>query len=77
MADDADRAQAVVERGLDHIIEAARGICRAQRESAIDCIECGMQIPSQRQIAVPGCQLCIDCASELERLDARARGAGL
>jgi RNA polymerase-binding transcription factor DksA len=35
-------------------------------ESAQDCIECGYGIDSRRQLAVPGCQMCTDCANELE-----------
>lgn len=48
---------------------------RAQEriESANECIECGALIPSDRQIAVPGCQFCADCATELERLRAIRR----
>ncbi len=35
-------------------------------ESAQDCIECGDGISSARQLAVPGCQMCTDCASASE-----------
>jgi phage/conjugal plasmid C-4 type zinc finger TraR family protein len=64
--DEADRAQLTIEQTLDAAIRAARGILPAERESASECAECGLQIPSSRQIAVPGCQLCVDCATELE-----------
>lgn len=35
-------------------------------ESADECIECGDLISSARQIAVPGCTMCTDCASMKE-----------
>lgn len=70
--DDADRAQSRIEQELDRAIAAARS-CTAYQESANECIECGSLIPSERQIAVPGCQCCADCASELERLRAFRR----
>lgn len=35
-------------------------------ESADNCLECGLQIPSARQLAMPGCLLCVDCAAECE-----------
>lgn len=39
------------------------------RECADNCVECGMQIPSERQLSAPGCQLCAGCAEihELRR----------
>ena len=57
--DDADRA-------ADHIIQAARGIVPPDTKSAECCIECGCEIPSMRQQAIPGVQTCFDCAVELE-----------
>ena len=36
------------------------------KETADNCVECGELIPSARQIAVPGCQLCVDCAEAYE-----------
>jgi RNA polymerase-binding transcription factor DksA len=70
--DDADRAQIQEEAMLDFAIRAARGILGPERESASDCVDCGMAISSARQLAVPGCQLCTDCAERVESL--RARG---
>lgn len=36
-------------------------------ESADECIECGYEISSARQMAVPGCTMCTDCASMTEQ----------
>lgn len=36
-------------------------------ESLDECAECGDQISSARQIAVPGCTMCTECASMLEQ----------
>jgi phage/conjugal plasmid C-4 type zinc finger TraR family protein len=64
--DEADRAQLTIEQTLDAAIRAARGILPPETESASECAICQLQIPSSRQLAVPGCQLCVDCATELE-----------
>ena len=42
-------------------------IVRYAGESAQDCMDCGLAIPSARQLAVPGCQYCTECADRLER----------
>lgn len=69
MADEANIANEYAERHLEAAIAAARGIPspeRASLESANECAECGELIPSERQIAVPGCQLCVECAAVME-----------
>jgi phage/conjugal plasmid C-4 type zinc finger TraR family protein len=70
--DDIDKAQQHIERELENAIRAARGVMPADTRSAETCAECGLEIDSRRQIAVPGCTLCTDCASEVESL--RRRG---
>lgn len=37
--------------------------------SAVWCDSCGVDIPEARRLAVPGCQLCVDCQQlrELKR----------
>jgi|AntDeeMetageno50_2_1112565.scaffolds.fasta_scaffold04810_2 phage/conjugal plasmid C-4 type zinc finger TraR family protein len=76
MADDADRAQSAMERAMRQTLEEIRR--QSQEESrrpecatADECDECGELIPSARQVALPGCRLCISCAEVFER---RARG---
>jgi len=64
--DDADRADDHITKELELAIRAARGICPPDTEIADCCIECGCEIPSMRQQAIPGVQTCFDCAVELE-----------
>lgn len=64
MTDEADIANDAAQKALDNTL-SSRVIY--QGESADECIECGELIPSERQIAVPGCQLCIDCAARYEK----------
>ena len=55
--------------------QIAAGVESIQRYSGIsrdDCIECGEDIPTARQIAVPGVQCCRDCQ---ELIDFNAKGA--
>ena len=70
--DDIDKAQQHIERELEDAIRAARGIVPPDTRSAECCIECGCEIPSMRQQAIPGVQTCFDCAVVLEGL--RLRG---
>lgn len=45
------------------------GVAKATRYtgiSAADCAECDEPIPVERQIAVPGVQLCVACQSRLD-----------
>lgn len=65
--DDPDRATEYETQRLERCIQAARGIVPPARESASECAECGQEIPSARQLAVPGCTLCVDCADGMER----------
>jgi phage/conjugal plasmid C-4 type zinc finger TraR family protein len=78
MGDPIDRANEISEDFLERSIHAARGITPISvdmtKDSADNCAECGLQIPSARQLAVPGCQYCASCADDLEK---RARRAGL
>jgi len=60
-----DRAEMELERAL-----ASRQQYFIGAESANECIDCGELIPSERQVAVPGCQLCVSCA-ELAELKGR------
>ncbi|GBQ20172.1 hypothetical protein AA0472_0060 [Acetobacter estunensis NRIC 0472] len=36
-------------------------------ESAMQCVECGDDIPQARRQAVPGVKLCIECQSERDK----------
>lgn len=50
-------------------IEALANRVQYQGESALECVECDVAIPEARRLAVPGCQLCVDCQQlrELKR----------
>jgi len=72
MADLADNADKAINDHLEAAIRAARGIVPPDARSAEVCVECSMEISSARQQAVPGCQLCTDCAEVVESL--RRRG---
>ena len=65
--DDADRAQAHMDEmnSMRDMERASRPILTAD-DSADSCEECGLEIPSARQLAAPGCTLCIDCAGIFE-----------
>ena len=56
--DDADRAEKIHREGLERILEARK---TRPKESANECESCGLEIPSERQIAVQGCTTCRDC----------------
>ena len=66
MADIADQADEHITKELELAIRAARGVMPPDTRSAECCIECGCEIPSMRQQAIPGVQTCFDCAVELE-----------
>ena len=69
--DDIDKAQQHIERELEDAIRAARGVMPADTRSAECCIECGCEIPSMRQQAIPGVQTCVDCAVQIESRNLR------
>jgi phage/conjugal plasmid C-4 type zinc finger TraR family protein len=66
MMDEADRAQNFIDLDLENAIKAARGVMPSDTKSADCCVECGCEIPSVRQAALPGVQTCFDCAAVLE-----------
>ena len=41
--------------------------------SATHCHDCGEEIPSARQLAVPGVRLCVSCQMEKEEQEKRRR----
>lgn len=45
-------------------------------DSATHCAGCGCEISEVRRQAVPGVQLCFDCADEAAWLEARAKANG-
>ena len=82
--DDADRAEVLNSVFLKEQIRKARGALEAGpafqvEQGARFCLECGEKIPKARLRAMPGCQLCMECQQELERMEkhgARGRNGG-
>ena len=64
--DDIDRANDLVELEASNAISNILAKQASVKDSADCCEECGEEIPSECQIAVPGCSMCIHCASEYE-----------
>lgn len=70
MADDADRASAQDERAMELLMTQLRA-SRAQTPTptaALDCEQCGDEIPHARRVAVPHTRQCVRCAAARERL---------
>lgn len=63
LADDVDAAQALVDRSLQESLEA---IPKYAGISATECEVCDEEIPQGRRDAIPGCTLCIYCATRKE-----------
>jgi phage/conjugal plasmid C-4 type zinc finger TraR family protein len=56
----AEQAQAEqLQRAIDRRV-------RYQGVSALECDDCGSEIPAARRLAVPGCRFCVDCQGLLE-----------
>lgn len=68
--DDADRAQAEIERALESAL-ARRGHPKLRPAGRLHCIECGGIIPDARRKALAGVLRCVEC----EELQERRRGA--
>lgn len=64
--DDIDRTSDLAELTTQVAITNQRAKLLVDKESASHCEECGFEIPLQRQIAAPGCTLCIGCAENME-----------
>lgn len=75
--DQVDEAQRLEQIDRDRAIEAHRrqAALQASRETADDCDECGLEIPSGRQIAVPGTRHCTHCATLIENAARLGRAA--
>lgn len=71
MADEADKANdlADIEREA-----AIRGRVRIDVRPTDDCIDCGLQISSERQIATGGCNTCKECEDYREEVKRRKSG---
>lgn len=70
MADEADLGNESVETALN--ISLSNRIVYSG-ESAVECEECGSNIPEARRRAVPGVQTCIACAERAEAVKRHRR----
>jgi phage/conjugal plasmid C-4 type zinc finger TraR family protein len=68
MADEFDQAQQREEAdrqdALDRVLADRR---RMDAKGAVDCIDCGDEIPKARRRVVPGARRCVQCQSAHER----------
>lgn len=73
MADIADRAEALEANQREDALAAFVRSRQEQlsRESLSECETCEVSIPVERQVAVPGVRLCINCQSRLEQQQRR------
>lgn len=65
MSDIADKANDAMQENLDRLL--AQRQMPSTEPSALECEECGADIPEARRITVAGTQHCTECASMLER----------
>lgn len=71
MADEIDRAQERHQEWLsDMLRNQARAAAKQQATaSAVECEDCGDDIPDARRQALPGVQRCIHCQTIFERVN--------
>ena len=69
--DAADYAQRIQDQSLSLALDAAQQAnLNKPSVSALECEECGNDIPQPRRDAVQGCTTCIGCQQALERRNA-------
>ncbi|WP_293766375.1 TraR/DksA C4-type zinc finger protein [uncultured Aquitalea sp.] len=73
MSDFYDRAQECEQRQREEALKNQAAKMPKNRESAMECHECGDPIPEGRRKAMPGVQTCICCQTAIEHRD-RLRG---
>lgn len=70
--DEVDRANDTAQADLERTLAAHHQLTMtrpgAQRT---ECEDCGAPIPRARQVAVPGCVLCVDCQIREDRKSER------
>ena len=69
--DAADYAQRIQDQSLSVALDAAQQAnLNKPSVSALECEECGNDIPKPRRDAVQGCTTCVGCQEVLERHNA-------
>lgn len=66
MSNDADIANEFIERELNALIKAARGVIDDDPVIRITCIDCGETIPPERRRLVKNVKRCADCQHYFE-----------
>jgi len=71
MTDIYDQASALEEQTRERALAAqakrAGLVGKTVKDSRIDCIDCGEDIPLNRRHALPGCTRCIHCQERKEK----------
>ena len=67
MSDEIERATDQQAHILATTISLVAGAARGHGESLSVCQECGARIPEARRQAMPGCELCLDCQTWVEK----------
>lgn len=65
MSDVVDVANEIMQENIERAL--AQRAAPSKKESALECGECGDEIPEARRVAVAGTQHCTECAGILER----------
>lgn len=65
--DIADQAEVRIEREMQAILDAHAAQSAGSTVSADLCEDCGLEISSARQVAMPGCTRCVECAGRAEQ----------
>lgn len=66
MADEADLAEERMRGETEMRVKALRGRLGRPDEGRATCIDCGLEIPQARRLALPSCQRCVDCQDQVE-----------
>jgi phage/conjugal plasmid C-4 type zinc finger TraR family protein len=67
MVDQYDRAQALDAYYRNQALEIRRRSAPAATASALNCKDCGEEIPELRRKHAPGCTRCRDCQQQWEK----------
>jgi phage/conjugal plasmid C-4 type zinc finger TraR family protein len=67
--EEADMGQLhAIHNNMNHIAAVQRELAKqAMQPSLGECDTCGEDIPKARQLAIPGCKLCVYCKQKQER----------
>ncbi|WP_052713211.1 TraR/DksA C4-type zinc finger protein [Pseudoalteromonas rubra] len=61
-----DKAQVIREQELERALNENRAHFVGEDVDFLHCLECGVEIPSERRAAIHRCKLCVDCQTSQE-----------